>query len=340
MSVIAITGVAGYMGTKLVPMLEDSSEVEHIVGVDVNEPHIEIRKGTSFKADIRHPQLIEIFGDEKVDTLIHLAFVHDPIHETSKAHELDVIGTMKVLNAASAAGVRKVIVASSYIVYGPYPDNPNFLAEDRPLRGLRGLQAAKDKLEVERLAKNYKQKHPDTVVTVLRPAVVLGPTARHFIARLIGSPAYLTLLGFDPLLQFVHEDDMIEAYLKAIMIDGDGPFNVAGDGIIPLSKAIRLTGRPAIPLPHFMAESLQSLLWTTKLSSAPPSMLQYLRYLSVMSNEKFKRTFDWQPKYTSEETFRDFLERRRVEDFEADNPDDLLLPDIKPAGSRTEHNGD
>lgn len=327
--VIAITGVSGYVGTKLVPRLEACQDVEHIVGIDVNEPQIEFSKGHSIKADVRHPQIIEIIADEKVDTVVHLAFVQDPIHETSRAHELDVIGTMKVLNACSAAGVKKVVIASSYVVYGPYADNPNFLTEDRPLRGLKGFQVAKDKLEVERLTKSYKRKHPETLVTTLRPAMVLGPNARHFIARLIESPVLLSVLGFDPLLQFLHEEDMVEAYYQAVTQDGDGVYNVAGDGIIPLSKAIRLAGRPALPLPHFLAEKVQSVLWSARLSPAPPVMLQYLRYISVMSNQKFKETFNWQPRFTSEETFRDFIQHRRSKPYVDENPDDLLLPNVE-----------
>jgi len=209
---------------------------------------------------------------------VHAAFLSAPTHAAAWAHELESIGTMHVLNAAAECQVRKVIAWSQTVVYGANPLNPNFLSEEHELRGDKSRSRfVREKVEVERQVRRFRAENTDTIVTTLRTATTLGPTIRNFATRFFQRPVAPVLMGYDPLMQFVHERDVTDAFVAAVENDYPGEYNIVGDGVLPYSTILALMGKVPIPLPHFLAYPLSKALWATQIFDSPPNFLDFLR---------------------------------------------------------------
>jgi len=221
---------------------------------------------------------------------------------------------MHVLNAARRVKLRKFILWSQTILYGAHPNNPNFLTERHPLRADAEQAFFADKIAAEREVAAYAAKARGTVVTVLRTAPIVGPTVRNYVTRYLAERVIITLLGFDPLWQFVHEVDAIAAFKLAIDRDFPGVFNIAGEGVLPISTVIKLASRVSLPLFHPIAETMIGAAWAAQAAYAPPSFLRYLRYLCVADGEKAAREMGFRPAYTPREALLDYLGAQRLRD--------------------------
>ena len=242
----------------------------------------------------------EILEKERCETVLHAAFFTDPHPDLEYSHELEVVGSLHVINAAAAAGVRKLVVTSSAQVYGPHPDNPNFLSEDHPLRPQREAHSLRDRAEVEGLLRIFAQRHRAIVVTSLRPCWIVGPSYESAVTRRFESGRVVTLLGYDPLLQFLHEIDWLDAVELALERDAPGAFNLAGDGVLPLSTLLRLAGKRSLPLPHpllYRASYLDSIART---GDPPAALLDYLRFLWVVDTKRARDELGFDPTYTTQ----------------------------------------
>lgn len=316
--VIALTGAASFLGKNLVALLEEDPRVSSVLALDVKAPDTAGPKTrlceldlTALGADERVARALEA---SKVDTLVHLAFVSSPVHAAGWAHELESVGTMHLLNGARRAGVRKLVAWSQTLLYGAHPTNPNFLTERHPFRADESEPYFADKIAAERETFAFAAKNRGAVVTVLRTAPILGPTVANYLTRYLSQRRVLTLLGFDPLWQFLHEVDAVAAFKLAIDSDFPGAFNIVGDGVLPLSTVLRLAGRPSMPIFHPLAEPAVSALWAAHLSPFPASFLRYLRYLCVADGEKAARTMGFRPAYTTREALLDFMSAARLRD--------------------------
>lgn len=305
--VIAITGITGYLGHHLVARLAEAG-VDRIVGIDVHEPPgaplVEFHQ-----LDIRDTGLAKALVG--VDVLVHLAFQHDPIRDEDRMRSINVDGTRAVLDAAGATGVSKVVYPSSATVYGAHPDNDFPLTESSTLRANTDFAYAAHKLETERLIEAFRAKHRDVVVTVLRSASVFGPTVENFMSRMLEAPRIMTVRGFEPPLQLLHEEDMADALALAALEDLDGAYNVACDGWLSASEVAALSGKKRVELPEAIAFSMAERLWRSGLVTAPPGELHYVMHPWVVSNEKL-RARGWAPRYTNRETLLAGLEAHRA----------------------------
>src|SRR5262249_40639615 len=149
-----------------------------------------------------------------------------PSHAHAFAHELESVGTRHALVAARHAHVQKVVMWSQTCLYGAHPTNPNFLTERHPLRAPTSEPYFADKLEAEAEVARFANRSPGTVVTVLRTATILGPTVHNYVTRYLARRVVPTMMGFDPLVQFIHEVDAIAAFKLAIDRDHPGIFNI------------------------------------------------------------------------------------------------------------------
>ncbi|MGO8995779.1 MAG: hypothetical protein ACLQVI_20910, partial [Polyangiaceae bacterium] len=149
---------------------------------------------------------------------------------------------------------------------------------------------------------------------VLRTAPILGPTVQNYLTRYLARRLVPTMMGFDPLWQFVHEIDAIAAFKLAIDRDVPGAFNIVADGVLPLSTVIKLAGRIAVPIPHPLAETATAALWMAQLADAPASFLKYLRFLCVADGKKAWDTMGFRPAYTTREALLDFTSAQRLRD--------------------------
>ena len=315
---VAFTGAASFLGQNLIGLLEEDARVERIVALDVEPPASGAAKTLFCDIDLTRPLAAERIADalreQRVDTLVHLAFLASPSRAKAWAHELESVGTMATLSAADHAGVRKLVLWSQTMLYGAWPTNPNFLTEKHPLRARKTEGFFADKIEAEAEVRRFGERVPGRVVTVLRTAPILGPTVRNYLTRYLAQGFVPTLMGFDPLWQLLHEVDAVAAFKLAIDRDAPGTFNIAGDGVLPLSTVIKLAGRASLPLPGPLVGPLLAAAWATELAGAPPAFLDYLRYVCVSDTEHAETTMGFRPAHSTREAVLDYASAQRLRD--------------------------
>jgi UDP-glucose 4-epimerase len=300
---IAITGISGYFGRIILSRLDIEKEL-NITGLDIVEPKRIPDKLKYFKMDVRDPNVLNVLRENSVEVMIHLVFVMPPAHNRKKVYDINVNGTRNVLGACAKANVRKIIVASSTAVYGAHPDNPDWLTEDSPPRGNPYFYYSADKIEMEQLCSQYIREHQGIIVTILRPCDVYGPGANFALSRALERKKVYLFKGFDPQYQFIHEEDLAEAFVLAIKQDAQGIFNITPDGTLSLSEAAKLIGRKVewVRLTRAMAMIIK-IMWLLHLSDWSLTGSEFWKYRWTASNEKTKRELGFRPKYTSREAF-------------------------------------
>ena len=304
---VAITGIAGNLGKKLAKLLHGET---HIVGID-RRPFRERPKDVEHhQVDIRKNRVEEPFRRGRIDALAHLGIVHDPRVGSAEAHSFNVVGTQKLLDIALRHGVAKVVLLSSANVYGPAPGNPNFLTEDTPLLGAARFPGVRDLIEVDMLVQGFMWKHPGIETVILRPVNIVGPTVRNAPSNYLRLERPVTVLGFDPVVQLIHEDDVCRAIALALRPGVRGVYNVTGPGEVPLSAVLRELGREPIPLPHVLVRPVVRRLFEARLSSFPPGEVDYIQYLCGVDGSRFVRDTGWVPQHSLRETIRSVLRSR------------------------------
>jgi UDP-glucose 4-epimerase len=304
MAAVAITGVSGFLGQGLLrrlaaPPPAKSPAGAGIIGLDISAPAFRSRDLAMHLVDVTRADLVPLL--EGADILVHLAGVHDAIPDEDLMARVNVAGTRRVLEAAGAAGVGKVILVSSATVYGAWPNNPIPLNEDAPLRPNPGFPLAAHKAEAERLLAEWSAGHPDSVVTVLRLATVVGPRADHALARLLRSRLPLGLSGAPAPVQFLHEDDAVAALALAVSTELPGAYNVAADGWLSREDLRGVLGRRFQPgVPPELAARMLGRLWPAGLADLPPSALPYLLHPWVVAIDRL-RGEGWSPAHSNEE---------------------------------------
>jgi len=301
-----ITGGSGYIGSRLVDLLSRREDTEGIVICDLAPPRGGYRPKTEFeRVDVRHREAVRrVLERVRPDALVHLAFILNPSHDEHFMYDVDVNGTHNVLEAAGQGGTPQVLVTSSAVAYGAFPDNPVPLTEDDPVRGVSGFSYARDKTESDRICQLWAAKYPERVMTIVRPAIVFGPNVDNYLVRLWTKQPFAADVGtLDNEIQFVHEDDVVEAITALLLGRHAGAFNVAGDGEMTLRECAELIGSPIRRLPLRAYRGLAKVMWALRQSEAPPGQIDFALYPWIVSNEKLKRTTGWKPTHTSRETF-------------------------------------
>ena len=314
---LAITGLGTFVGGRVAErLLEREPEIE-VIALGLHLPHRLEGRVRLHRVDLTEPAadsvLAEILEKERCDALLHAAFRQTPTRDVEGSHELELIGSLHVMNAtAAASGMRKLVVASSAQVYGAYPDNPNFLCEDHRLRAHPDSHSMRDRAEMEGLLWLFAERHPQLVVTSLRPCWVAGPTFDDRVVRHFSGRTVTTLLGYDPLMQFLHEEDLLRAVELALRRDAPGPLNLAGDGALPLSTLLRLAGKRSLPLPHPLLYRIDFLNSLRRTGDAPQAFYDYLRFLWVVDTSRARDLLGFQPEYTTKEAWMSFVVSRRL----------------------------
>lgn len=318
MRAVAITGVNTFLGRELVGLLEEDEGVGKIVLLDNRAPRSISPKSRYYDVDLTAPgvdsRIAEILAAEQVDDLAHLAFVTRPTQATAWAHELESVGTMHLLDACRRRPPRRFVLASTALVYGPHPANPNFLTEQHAVRGLPGSTFVADKVDAEAQVLRYAAEQSGSCVTVLRFAPILGPSVDNHVTRWLSRRWVPTVLGHDPLLQFLHELDAIAAVKHALDRGVPGVFNVAGHGVLPVSTALKLAGRLAAPVPYRVLRTFTTLWWVTQFGDAPAAMVAALRYLCVVDTARARDVLGFEASHTGRDALLDFEGALRLRD--------------------------
>lgn len=300
-----VTGGSGYIGSRLVERLLRREDTERIVIADVRPPSV-YRPGVEYqRLDVRDGERArQILEREKADVLLHLAFVLNPIHDEKAMYDVDVNGCQRVLEAAAAAGTEHVLVTSSTTAYGAFADNPVPLTEEHPVRGVPTFEYARDKAESDRLCQLWALQHPDRTMTIVRPCIVFGPNVDNYIVRLwLKQPFLADFGGPDVPVQYVHEDDLVEAMAGLLEGRHGGAYNITGDGTMTFREGAELLGRKVLRVPERPYRRFAELMWKLRLAETPAGNIEFVIHPWVASNDKVKGTLGWEPRYSSRETF-------------------------------------
>ena len=298
---VAITGAAGSIGAKLVERLAVSDDVDGIVAFDARPLPFDHAKVVNFHMDIRQP-MSDVLREYSVDSVVHLAFLLRPGHNREAVRRVNVGGTARVLRSCREASVRNLLYLSSTTVYGAHPNGAQPYTEESPVRPVRGFQYAEDKAATELMIEAYAADNPDTCVTVLRGCVVMGPRSDNFIAQAFRKPLLVSILGANPQMQFIHEDDVQEALELCLMERVPGVYNLTGEGTVAYSDIARTAGLRSVALPAPVLSALTQASWMLRLQGdSPASGLAMVRWPWLASNEKLTRETGFRPRHTSRE---------------------------------------
>ena len=315
--VLLVTGVAGFWGSRVAERLVSEPNT-YVIGLDPEPPERTIPRLDFVPADVRNPLLAELLASEGVDTVCHLSFV-----ETTQPHDaiynLNVMGTTKLLEACAEAKVRKVVLKSSTAVYGARPSNSAFLTEDHAIRGSKRSGTTRDLLEIETFCRDFRHRWPQLTLTILRFASIIGATADTPMTRFLKMPQAPSLLGFDPRMQFIHEDDVVEALTHAVLKDVPGIINIAAEDIIPLNRMRGLAGKRPISIPHLLAYWGRDKLarYGQHSHEHMPIEPDYLRYSWVADLRRMREELGFAPFYSAEDTLREFAEHQHTSPLQA-----------------------
>ena len=297
---VLITGVSGGQGRLLTQRLSESYRV---VGVDRLPWEGHPSKVTIYQTDLRKRAFEEIFRKERPSVVVHLAFVRHFKIDPQVRHEVNVMGTKRVMEFCHKHGVKQFVLLSSHYVYGALPENPYFLDEDAPLNASRTYPEIRDLVETDSIATTFLWKYPDIHSVVLRPVNILGYYVHSAISRYLKLRRIPVMWGFDPMMQFIHEEDVAEAMALAIEKSLRGVFNVAGPGAVPLSVAIRETGGKTISLPEPVARTLINRLFKLGLYSFPSGAIDFIKYPCTLDGSRFVKETGFEPLFGLREIF-------------------------------------
>lgn len=312
---ILVTGLGTFWGSRIAQALEQRPEVDLVVGVDTREPRLPLTRTEFVKADASYAILQRMVRATQVDTVLHTHLEVDSTRVSSRRlHEVNVIGTMNLLAAAAGEGsaVRKIVLKTSTLVYGSNFDDPYFFRETTRRTHPPSTPVERSLIEVDALVRDFAEDHPEVAVTSLRFANVLGDDVTTVFSRMLRMPAVPEVFGYDPRLQFVHEDDVTRALAQATVAQVPGTFNVAGPGIITWSEACRAVARRRLAMPPVFTGSVALPLRLLRVVDIPPEVLSLLRYgRGVDTNAFVDAGFEYG--YTTPATVDAFAQARRLE---------------------------
>jgi UDP-glucose 4-epimerase len=310
---VLITGLASFWGGRVAQRLEADPSVEVIIGLDTREPSVELERTEYVRTDENYSILARIVKAARIDTIVHTFLVVDSTQMgTRSMHEINVIGTMNLFAAASAVGstVRDVFVKSSGYVYGTAKEDPVWFSEETPRSHPPRTQMEQSLEAVEGYVRDFAEDNPHVNVSLLRFSNVLGRDIETPITRALELPAVPSIFGFDPRVQFVHEEDVIRSILFVLERRLPGIYNVAGDGLIPWSEVAKICAKRTAPMPP-VATGLAT--WPLRRVGVPlpDELLDLLRYGRGMDNRRLKRA-GFHYRYTSAGAVEAFVEAQRL----------------------------
>lgn len=309
---IMVTGATGALTTLVAGRLVRRPDVEHVVTVDRIEPR-SLPAGAVFeRADLTTAALRPVLERARADTLVHLALTAAPAASGGRARmkERNVIGAMQLLAAAERTEtITKVVMRSTTAVYGSSSADPALFDEevvpDAPPRS----GYSKDAAEMEGYVRAFSRRRPDVTVTLLRCASMVGPQLDTVFQRHLSLPVVPTVLGYDPRVQLLHQDDALGVIVQAVMAQHPGVFNVAGTGIVYLSQAARLAGRAPLAIPGPLVEPLVGVARRAGLLDVSGDQLRFLLYGRVADITRLREQFGYVPRHSARSAIDDLVAR-------------------------------
>ncbi|GGQ10807.1 NAD-dependent epimerase/dehydratase family protein [Streptosporangium pseudovulgare] len=319
---VLVTGVSRHIGARVASVLAADPEIDRVIGVDTAPPPslsgdggVPLGRTEFVRVDPRGPDIAKVISAADVDTVVHMSLVSAPPRSGGRAlmKEQNVIGTMQLLGACQrSATVRRLVVRSTTAVYGSSPRDPAVFTEDAEPAEPPAHGYAKDACEVEGYVRGFTRRRRDVTVTTLRFANFMGPGVDSPLTRYFTQPVLPTVLGFDPRLQFVHEDDAVEVLRRTATEDHPGTFNVAGDGVLLLSQCARRAGLVTVPVPSSAFQLMGELARGAGLVDFSPEQLRLMRHGRVVDTTALAAALGRRPAFSTAAAFDDFLRARDI----------------------------
>jgi UDP-glucose 4-epimerase len=305
---ILVTGAAGALAQQVINRLRDHCD---IVAVDFREQVYLGDDIPSYCIDFNKRSFEDLFRRYKFDGVIHMGRIMSSQLTRMRRYNANVLGTQKLLDLSHKYGITRVVVLSTFHVYGAVAYNPALIDEEAPLKSA-GLSADLiDSVELENLATIYLWRYPELNITILRPCNIVGPGVRNSISTLLGSERAPVMAGFSPMMQFIHIHDMADAMVLAYNKTQRGIFNVAPEDWVAYQHALKLCGCKTAPIPSIPPLLPKMILSTLKLRSFPSYLMAFFKYPVVIDGRAFAREFNFQPKRPLREIFRFYRDNKK-----------------------------
>ena len=318
-SIVLVTGVSRFIGGHLAARLAADPSIDRVLGVDTVPPRRDLlrRMGRAefVRADIRNPLIAKVIATTKVDTVVHAAMSANPRDSGGRStmKEMNVIGTMQLLAACQKSPtLTRLVVKSTSAVYGASPRDPAMFTERDEPKALPSSGYAKDAVEIEGYLRGFDRRRDDVDVTVLRFANFIGPRIDTVLTRYFSLPIVPTVLGYDARVQLLHEEDALAVLERATRERLPGVFNVAGDGVLLLSQAIRRAGRIPAPIPEPAVSTVGRLLRNSRLVDFSPEQTKFLNFGRVLDTTRLRTEFGFTPRWTTAQAFDDYVRGRQL----------------------------
>ncbi len=305
---ILITGAAGALAQQVIEQLRDTCD---LVAVDFREQVYLGDDIPSYCIDFNKRVFEDLFRRYQFDGVIHMGRIMSSQLTRMRRYNANVLGTQKLLDLSHKYGIKRVVVLSTFHVYGAVAYNPALIDEAAPLKSA-GLSADLiDSVELENLANIYLWRYPELNITILRPCNIVGPGVRNTISTLLASERAPVLAGFSPMMQFIHIDDMADAIVLAYKKPTRGVYNVAPQDWVAYQHALKLCGCKRIQVPSIPPMVPKMILGTLKLKSFPSYLMAFFKYPVVIDGRSFVKEFEFEPKRPLKEIFRFYRENKK-----------------------------
>lgn len=296
MATTLITGISGSLSRRVAERLLDRGDT--VVGVDYRPaPHDLDPRVRFYQANYNKTRIEDVFRHHQFHTVLHLGRVGNLKEGMGKRFDLNVLGSQKIMNLCLQSHVKRLVVMSTFHIYGAHPANHIPISEEDPLRAGADFPQIADAIQLDNMASMWVYQHRNIRTVVLRPTNVVGPTIHNAMSNFLRAARVPHLMGFNPMTQFIHEQDMTDAVVTAGDRQDVGIFNVAGSGVMPWRSALKLARAKTFPLPAPAAMAVMGMF-----SQFPLYLVNFFRYPCVISDRRFRDTFQWAPKVGMEET--------------------------------------
>ena len=303
METLIVTGAAGSIGTRVCKTLAETDGIDAILGIDTRPEMPNHRRIYHHQTDLRHEDLKPIF--EGASTLVHLATSFGPSSDGVDAGGEEIDATRRVLEAAEATGVKRIVILSSAMVYGAWSHNSIPVTEETAVDPNPDFSFASVKVEIENLAQEWHELHPGSELVILRPTTALAKGQISWVARSLRASAVIDAGDNDPPVQFLHLDDLATAVVLASKGGMSGVYNVAPDGYIEAEVCRELSGRfPRLRVKEEVADRLGRFSWRHRIAPTPPGLTPYTVHPWIISNSRLRET-GWTPEHTNAEAYVD-----------------------------------
>lgn len=312
--VVLVTGASRFFGGYLVTRLAQDPSIERVIAVDAVSPSKDMlrRMGRAefVRADIRNPLIGKVIRGAKVDTVVHAATIDKAPKSGNRTamKDMNVLGAMQLFAVCQKSpDVRKVVVRSSSAVYGCSAKDPAKFTEEMSARTPPRGAFAQDTIEIEGYARGLGRRRPEIAVSLLRMAPLVGPRLHGAVSQFLNSPVVPIIMGRDARMQLLHEEDALAALERATVAGPAGTFNVAADGVVMLSQAIRRAGGVAVPVPYPLFRTLGRATMGSVMRDFTNEQLDYYHFGCGLDTHRMRAELGFEPRWTSLQAMDDTI---------------------------------